>query len=148
MRSSNVFWALAMALAAMGLSVLAERFEWPLWTGMVLFLVAMAATLSACFYCIFRPFDSGNAEVAKKIADAYANVDARMHDTAMDIARKHLRGEVEPGTPQHRILEIQLRPAEMRAAFRATYGASIEDPGMKKARAQWEESWLEARFRR
>lgn len=146
MRSSNVFWALAMALASMGLSVLAERFEWPQWAAMVLLLVAMAATFSACFFCVFRPFDSGNAEVAKKIADAYANVDTRMHDTAMDIGRKHLRGEVDPGTPQHRILEIQLRRAEMRAAFRATYGASIEDPRMEKARAQWEESWLEARF--
>ncbi len=146
MRQSVILWALAVSMASMGLTMLSLRFEWYPLVGIAFFGTGMVAAFSAIWWTIFHSAPAGNNEVAEKIAQAYANVDSRMHEVAMDTAMRHLRGEFDQAAPLHKILDVLLAPAEMRAAFQATYGAQFDDPSMASARAQWEETWVMARL--
>lgn len=146
MKPSFILGALAVFVCSMGVATISHQFGWPPLVGLAAFCTGTVAAFSACWRMMFPSTPAGGSEVADAIAKAYATADSRMQDVAMDTAMMHLRGEFDQAGPSRKILDVLLAPAEMRAAFQATYGAQFDDPSMANARAQWEVSWVTARL--
>lgn len=148
MKQRFILGALAVSIGFMGLTTISHQFEWPPLVGVACFCMAVVAAFSACWWMMFHSVTLGSAEVAAKIAEAYATADSEMHDFALETAKRHLRGEFDETDPSRKILDAVLAPAEMRAAFQATHGAQFDDPHMANARAQWVATWATARLNR